>query len=145
MSLTIRTIMEDLMGAVEQIAGTVDTLKPGNPEAEVTGIATAFCATQYVIEQTIAIGANLLITHEGVFYSHHDTSELFEGDPVYVTKKSVIEHSKLAIFRYHDYWHRQRPDGIMVGLLRELEWLAHVDEQQARDRKSTRLNSSHWE
>lgn len=131
MSITIRTILKDLMGTVEPIDGTVDTLLSGHPETEITGIVTAFCATHKVVEQAIAIGANLLITHEGVFYSHHDTNERLEGDPVYLTKMSVIERSELAIFRYHDYWHRHKPDGIMVGLLRELEWLAHVDEQQA--------------
>lgn len=131
MSITIRTILKDLMGTVEPIDGTVDTLLSGHPETEITGIVTSFCATHKVVEQAIAIGANLLITHEGVFYSHHDTNERLEGDPVYLTKMSVIERSELAIFRYHDYWHRHKPDGIMVGLLRELEWLAHVDEQQA--------------
>lgn len=130
MSVTIRMILEDLMGTVEQIDGTVDTLKPGNPEMVITGMVTAFCATQYVVERAIAMNANLLITHEGVFYSHHDPSEWLEDDPVYRAKRSLIERSELAIFRYHDYWHRHQPDGIMVGLLRELEWSAYVVEQQ---------------
>ncbi|MEK5399243.1 transcriptional regulator [Paenibacillus sp. VTT E-133280] len=130
MSVTIRTILEDLMGTVEQIDGTVDTLKPGNPETVITGMVTAFCATQYVVERAIAMNANLLITHEGLFYSHHDPSEWLENDPVYHSKLSLIERSELAIFRYHDYWHRHQPDGIMVGLLRELEWSAYVVEQQ---------------
>jgi putative NIF3 family GTP cyclohydrolase 1 type 2 len=128
--ITIRTILEDLMGTEEQIDGTVDTLKPGNPETVITGMVTAFCATQYVVERAIAMNTNLLITHEGVYYSHHETSEWLEDDPVYRVKRSLIEHSELAIFRYHDYWHRHKPDGIMVGLLRELEWSAYVDEQQ---------------
>jgi putative NIF3 family GTP cyclohydrolase 1 type 2 len=129
-SITIRTILADLMGNVEQIEGTVDTLSTGNPDTEITGIITAFCATQYVVERAIAIGANLLITHEGVFYSHHDPREWLENDPVYHAKLSLIERSEMAIFRYHDYWHRHTPDGIMVGLLRELEWSTYVDEQQ---------------
>lgn len=131
MSFSIRTILEDLIGTVEQIDETVDILKPGNPETVITGIVTAFCATQYVVERAIAMNANLLITHEGVFFSHHETSEWLKDDPVYRTKLSVIERSELAIFRYHDYWHRHKPDGIMAGLLRELEWSAYVDEQQA--------------
>lgn len=131
MSITIKTILEDLIGTVEQIDETVDILKPGNPETAITGIVTAFCATQYVVERAITMNANLLITHEGVYYSHHETSEWLKGDPVYRTKLSLIERSELAIFRYHDYWHRHKPDGIMAGLLRELEWSAYVDEQQA--------------
>lgn len=131
MSITISTILEYLRGNVALIDSTVDTLLSGHPETEVTGIVTAFCATQRVVEQAIALGANLLITHEGVFYSHHDSVEGLQGDPVYLTKKSVIDNSELAIFRYHDYWHRHKPDGIMVGLLQELDWLPYVDEQQA--------------
>ncbi|WP_445668215.1 Nif3-like dinuclear metal center hexameric protein [Paenibacillus sp. FSL F4-0125] len=130
MNITIRTILEDLMGTEEQIEGTVDTLQPGNPEMVVTGIVTAFCATQYVVERAMAMNANLLITHEGVYYSHHETSEWLEDDAVYRTKLSLIKRSEMAIFRYHDYWHCHKPDGIMVGLLRELEWSAYVDEQQ---------------
>lgn len=134
MSITIRTVLEELKAVVEPIENTVDTLLTGQLETEVTGIATAFCATQHVVEQAIAIGANLLITHEGVFYSHHDSHEWLEGapvDPVYATKQTLIERSELAIFRYHDYWHRRQPDGIMEGLLRELEWSAYVEEQLA--------------
>lgn len=130
MNITIRTILEDLRGTEEQIDGTVDTLRPGNPKTVVTGIVTAFCATQYVVERAMALNANLLITHEGVYYSHHETSEWLEDDAVYRTKLSLIKRSEMAIFRYHDYWHRYKPDGIMVGLLRELEWSAYVDEQQ---------------
>ncbi|OMD90812.1 transcriptional regulator [Paenibacillus odorifer] len=130
-SLTIRAILKDLMGTVEQVEGTVDILNSGEPETEVTGIITAFSATQNIVEQAIALGANLLITHEGVFYSHHAANEWLEGDPVYHAKKSLIEHSPIAIFRYHDYWHRQEPDGIMMGLLRELDWSDYVEEQQA--------------
>lgn len=131
MSITIKMILEDLTEIEEQVDNTVDTLKSGKPETEVTGIVTTFNATQYVVERAIAMGANLLITHEGVFYSHHETNEFLKEDPVYLTKQSLIESSEMAIFRYHDYWHRHKPDGIMVGLLRELEWSAYVNEQQA--------------
>lgn len=131
MSITIKTILEDLTEIEEQVDNTVDTLKSGKPETEVTGIVTAFSATQYVVERAIVMGANLLITHEGIFYSHHESNDVLKEDPVYLTKQSLIESSEMAIFRYHDYWHRHKPDGIMVGLLRELEWSAYVNEQQA--------------
>lgn len=39
---------------------------------EVTGIVTAFMPTLYVIRQAIRRNANLIIAHEGAFFSHHD-------------------------------------------------------------------------
>ena len=51
---------------------TVDNLKCGDPRQEVTGIVTSFMATMDVIEKAVAVGANLIITHEPTFYNHTD-------------------------------------------------------------------------
>jgi putative NIF3 family GTP cyclohydrolase 1 type 2 len=67
MPITVQDILDKLMEPVHKIQNTVDTLKAGEPATEVKGIATAFMATHQVIEQTIALGANLLITHEGIY------------------------------------------------------------------------------
>lgn len=130
MTITIREILESLAGPEEHIETTVDTLKSGDPNAEVKGIVTAFMATQHVVERAIAMGANLLITHEGAFYSHHERTDTLKDDPVYREKLRLIEDSGIAIYRCHDYWHRYEPDGIMTGLVHALEWQLHVDEQQ---------------
>lgn len=37
-SLTIRAILEDLMGTVEQVEGTVDILNPGNRKLKSQGL-----------------------------------------------------------------------------------------------------------
>jgi len=108
---------------------TVDGLQAGDPNTGVTGIAVAFMATQGVIKQAIAQGANLLITHEGIFYSHHTPSKYTE-DPVYRRKKDLIDTSGLAIFRFHDGPHRLQPDEITAGLIEDLAWEAYVQEQQ---------------
>jgi putative NIF3 family GTP cyclohydrolase 1 type 2 len=123
-------VMDTLIEPVGKLEQTVDNLKFGNPLMEVTGIVTAFMPTQYVIEQAIERRANLIISHEGAFFSHHDAAVGGE-DPVYVTKKQLIEGSNLAIFRFHDYWHRYKPDGIMEGLIKQLEWEPYVREHQA--------------
>lgn len=129
MPVTIGQVLADLTGAAEPISATVDKLVFGDPGTEVQGIATAFCATQYVVEQAASLGANLLITHEGVFYSHQDTREPLLDDPVYLKKLKSISDSGIAIYRFHDYWHRRKPDGIMTGLLEALDWSSHVVEQ----------------
>src|SRR4051794_739129 len=54
---------------------TVDTIKAGDPETPVTGIATTMMATFDVLRRASAAGANLVITHEPVFYTHLDSTE----------------------------------------------------------------------
>lgn len=101
---------------------TVDRLEFGSLDMEVKGVATTFLATQRVVERATELGVNLIISHEGIFFSHWDKGEEFKSDPVYSEKRRVIEKSKVAIFRYHDYIHDHMPDVIMVGLLNQLNW-----------------------
>ncbi|MDQ8735861.1 Nif3-like dinuclear metal center hexameric protein [Paenibacillus sp. LHD-38] len=127
--ITIQDIIDRLTASVEPIPNTVDTLTFGAPETEITGIAVTFMATQQVLEQSFQLGANLVITHEGTFYSHHDgTQALYADDVVYEAKKWYIEGTGLAVYRFHDYWHRFQPDGIMEGLIHALGWQEHVTE-----------------
>ncbi|AIQ42711.1 Nif3-like dinuclear metal center hexameric protein [Paenibacillus sp. FSL R5-0912] len=127
MTLTFGQVIGHLTAGIRKPDGTVDRLEPGAPESEVQGIVTAFSASQYVIEQAVLLGANLIITHEGVFYSHQDNREGLENDPVYRQKSALIASTGVGIYRFHDYVHRYTPDGIIEGLLRELEWEPYVE------------------
>lgn len=127
MTITVQAVLDKLLEPVNEIPNTVDTLKFGDPNMEVKGIAVTFMATQQVIEQAIRLGANLLITHEGLFYSHMDQIEIVEESRVYLEKRRLIEESGIAIYRFHDYIHRYQPDGIMVGLIKALGWKANVE------------------
>lgn len=128
MKLTFGQVIGHLTAGIRKPDGTVDRLEPGAPESEVQGIVTAFSASQYIIEQAALLGANLIITHEGVFYSHQDNREGLENDPVYRQKSALIASTGVGIYRFHDYVHRYTPDGIMEGLLRELEWEPYVEQ-----------------
>lgn len=130
MMILIKDVLNTLMEPVIRLEHTVDGLESGDPESEVRGIVTTFMATQDVIEQAIRAGANLIIAHEGTFYSHQDKKGLERKDPVYQEKQKLIEQSGTAIYRFHDYLHRYEPDGIMTGLIKELEWELHVTENQ---------------
>lgn len=125
MAITVNQVMDELTKHTE-VEGTVDKLLFGNAEQEVTGIAVSFMASQDVIERAIALGANLLIAHESPYYSHAAPLEELASCPVYRRKLHLIEESEIAIFRYHDYWHRYRSDGIMMGLIQALNWEADV-------------------
>jgi putative NIF3 family GTP cyclohydrolase 1 type 2 len=105
-------------------AQTVDTIKAGDPETAVTGIATTMMATFDVLRRAAAERKNLVITHEPTFYSHLDGTETFaaEKDAVWADKDKFIRDNKMVVFRFHDHWHMRRPDGIMQGVLRALNW-----------------------
>ena len=126
---TVYDIIQTLISAVPgaPFSGTVDTLKTGELSQEVTGIVITFLATYEVIQQAAGLGANLIITHEPTFYNHLDQTMLLEGDPVYQAKARLIAENKIAIWRFHDYWHSYIPDGILTGTLRALGWQAYSE------------------
>ncbi len=105
-------------------SNTVDTIKAGDPETRVTGIATTMMATFDVLQRAAAAGRNLIITHEPTFYGHLDQTAAFEreNDAVWREKQAFIKQHNLVIFRFHDHWHARRPDGILSGMARALEW-----------------------
>lgn len=129
MGLTIQEVITTLTSQVGTIDNTVDTLKFGSGNKEVSSVAVTFMPTYSAIKKANELGANLLITHEGLFYSHWDQYELGENE-VYKEKNELITHSGLAIFRFHDYIHRYKPDGIMQGLIHSLKWDSYVEEHQ---------------
>ncbi len=123
-ALTARQVIErikDRLG-VAWSADTVDTFKAGSPDTKVTGVAVTFLATHSVLERAAARGLNLIITHEPTFYNHRDETRQLEGDPVYEAKRRFIEKHGLVVWRFHDHWHRRRPDGILEGVVRKLGW-----------------------
>jgi putative NIF3 family GTP cyclohydrolase 1 type 2 len=101
---------------------TVDTFKAGNPETEVKGIAVTMMATLDVLQRAAATGQNLIITHEPTFYNHLDKPELEESDPVLAAKRVFIQEHGLVVWRFHDHWHRMKPDGIEAGMAHALGW-----------------------
>lgn len=122
MAITIQQVMDMLMSPIAPLENTVDRLETGRPETIITGIGVTFMPTHHVIQQAVNLGINLLITHEGVFYSHHGHTDLLQDDPVYLQKQGLIEASGIAIFRLHDYIHQDKPDRITAGLVQALNW-----------------------
>jgi putative NIF3 family GTP cyclohydrolase 1 type 2 len=124
--LTARDVVDRIQKnvGVPWRAQTVDTIKAGDPNTPVTGIATTMMATFDVLKRAAASGNNLIITHEPTFYGHLDaTSELeHESDAVLAAKQAFIKEHNLVIFRFHDHWHMHKPDGILTGMIRALGW-----------------------
>lgn len=120
----IDLIIDAIPGAPQE--GSVDTVKSGDPSQPVTGIVTTFLATSAVIETAISRQANLIITHEPTFYNHLDEVDWLQDDPVYTAKRRLLEEHNLVVWRFHDYWHLHRPDGITMGALKKLGWQAYA-------------------
>lgn len=125
-ALTARQVIERIQAhvGVPWRSETVDTFKAGDPETRVTGIATTMMATYDVLVRSAAAGKNLIITHEPTFYSHLDRTDAFEKehDPVWAEKERFIKEHNLVVWRFHDHWHLMKPDGILFGVVRALEW-----------------------
>jgi putative NIF3 family GTP cyclohydrolase 1 type 2 len=109
-----------------RLSRTVDVVKAGDVSRPLKGIVTTWLATRAVIGQAVEHGANLIITHEPVFYSHLDQTDWLAGNPVYEEKRALIEENGLVVWRFHDYLHRLRPDPTLVGLLEDLGWEGRV-------------------
>jgi putative NIF3 family GTP cyclohydrolase 1 type 2 len=79
-------------------------------------------ATDEVIEKTAKLGANFIIAHEPTFYNHLDETAALENDEVYRYKKDLLDKHKITVWRFHDYIHAHKPDGVRMGVLQELGW-----------------------
>ncbi|HOK25201.1 MAG TPA: Nif3-like dinuclear metal center hexameric protein [Bacteroidales bacterium] len=106
----------------EPVPNTVDVIKTGKPETQVTGIVTCMFAPMSVLRKAVELKCNLIITHEPVFYNHRDETSQFSNDPVFLEKKKFIDDHGLVIWRFHDYIHRMKPDGIDYGMARKLQF-----------------------
>ncbi len=104
------------------IPNTVDVIKAGDPQTKVTGIVTCMFATMDVLKQAVNKQCNLIVVHEPLFYNHLDETSALQNDPVYLEKKKFITDNNLVIWRFHDYIHSMRPDGIETGMVNKLGW-----------------------
>lgn len=111
-------------------AHTADVVKFGNPDQKCTGVVTTVCATVDVIRKTAALGANLIIVHEPLFYSDPDDHEWLRGNSVYEEKVRLLTESGIVIWRDHDRLHggtparagREHMDMVFYGIMKELGW-----------------------
>jgi putative NIF3 family GTP cyclohydrolase 1 type 2 len=128
----------DIVGRIQAHVGipwlekTVDRIVAGAPETPVRGIATTMMATLEVIQRAAAAGRNMIITHESTFFSHEDRVDQLSADETYRYKLDFLTRHGMVVFHFHDHWHRRKPDGIAVGMARELGWERYADPQDPR-------------
>jgi len=124
-TLTVSHVIERIIADVPggKLNDTVDTIKSGSGDIPVTGIVTTMFATVTVIKAAIKLKANFIIAHEPSFYNHQDDLNWVENNTVVKEKKELLEKNQITVWRFHDYWHRMKPDGILHGILLKTEWL----------------------
>lgn len=130
---TVGQIMELVLKTIPDapFSKTVDTLKSGNASQKVTGIVSTMFATVDVIEKTVASGANFIIAHEPTFYNHTDETDWLKNDDVFRYKHDLLTKHNIALWRFHDYIHSHRPDGVQAGVLAALGWTNYASADNA--------------
>ena len=116
----IDLILKEIPGA--PFKQTVDTIKSGSADQQVTGIVTTMFSTIKVIEETAKLKANFIIAHEPTFYNHTDDINWIDKNEIVKKKKELLEKHNTAVWRFHDYWHTYVPDGIRFGVLKLTGW-----------------------
>ena len=102
---------------------TVDTVKAGDPQTVVTGIATTVMATLPVLRQAADAGRNLIVTCEPAFYNGNDDPGTRASDPVYLAKKAFIDERRLVVWRFSDHWSARVPNEFATALADTLGWV----------------------
>lgn len=130
--ITVRGVIDSLLRPLASPLpeNTSDRLLVGDLDAPVTGIVTAFMPTLSIIERAAESGANLVIGHEGLFFSHHERKEEVPEGRIAALKRRKIEALGMNVFRFHDGLHRYAPDGVTEGLIEALGWTDYVREQR---------------
>lgn len=119
----IDIILKDIPGA--PFKETVDTLKSGSETQVVTGIVTTMFATVAVIEEAAKRKANFIIAHEPTFYNHLDDMNWSGQNDIVRRKQELLKRHNITVWRFHDYWHTHRPDGVGYGVLKKTGWLQY--------------------
>jgi putative NIF3 family GTP cyclohydrolase 1 type 2 len=133
--LTVRDVLARMQGRIGTawFAGGVDRIIAGSADTPVTGIATVMMATFDALKAAVARKLNFIITHEPTFWSHQDRIDQLRDDPLYRRKAAYIRDHGLAIFHFHDHWHRRMPvDGINLGMMRRMGWQGYGDADNSR-------------
>lgn len=126
--MLVEQLMEQLAGPVGELKETVDGVVFGNKNATVKGIVTTFICSVDIIHRAIQLGANVIISHESLYFQHHDHHEQFGESDVIQQKLKLLEDHQIQVIRFHDYPHRYSPDLITYGLANQLGWKCDVND-----------------
>ena len=126
---TVQDVIDIILKEIPSapFAQTVDTIKSGGADNKVTGIVTTMFATIEVINAAAKLNANFIIAHEPTFYNHADDINYVPNNEVLKRKQDLLKQHNITVWRFHDYWHSYKPDGIGYGVLKNAGWLKYYE------------------
>lgn len=129
-ALSVQQVIDRIIAKIPggPLSQTVDTIKSGNADQIVKGIVTTMFATVDVIRKCASLDSNFIIAHEPTFYNHLDETGFLGDDEVYRYKADLLREHGIVVWRFHDYLHRHRPDGVYMGFLQRMGWEQHYVE-----------------
>lgn len=135
-NLTVQNVIDKILLNIcggPKFEQTCDVITVGSPDNVVTGIVSTFMPTFHVIQETVRLGANFIISHEPTWFTGNDTTDWCKEDSVYLAKRKYLEEHGITIWRFHDHMHiGSDTDYIYEGLIEELGWRKYLqpDEKQ---------------
>lgn len=112
---------------------TDDVIQFGDDTQELKGVAVVFMPTLEVLRKAVNLGANLVITHEPLFYGSDRDETWKESDCVVRAKTTFLTVNNLVVWRFHDGTHNTQFDLIECGLVKKLGW----EKQDTQDKSHT--------
>ena len=110
-----REIFEHLLSqALSVMSPTCDTLICGDPEKEVRLAATCFKLTAETLDKAIALGVDMIITHEPTFAITDNPEDATFSD---IRKWETLKNSGITVYRFHDHAHHRACDYIHQGFI----------------------------
>ncbi|MCH3943754.1 MAG: hypothetical protein WAY93_10735 [Atopobiaceae bacterium] len=88
-----------------EAATTRDQVLWGNVDQKCTGIVTCIWATSDVIRKAQALGANLIVSHEALWWNHGDRTDWLAGNAVFQAKRDLLDAGGTVVWRLHDRIH----------------------------------------
>lgn len=127
---------------------TRDQVLFGSTDALCTGIAVCIYPSVEVIRRAAALGCNLIVSHEALFWNHGDHTDWLAGNTTFEHKRALLEEAGTCVWRNHDHIHAglmidgARRDGIFYGMASELGWTSYIEEGEgeAADRFPCRFS-----
>lgn len=114
MKAEIKDIIAYLYSYAPQLGDCCDRCTWDGGNETVEKIAVTCFPSVDSIRSAADWGAELMITHEPLFYNHSDT---FTDSLIASEKKKLLTASKMTIWRWHDHAHAAVPDAINEGIL----------------------------
>jgi putative NIF3 family GTP cyclohydrolase 1 type 2 len=111
---TTQSIREYLLSKSPWVdpASTVDTIKIGDGDREVTRAGVCWFAAMDTVRAAHQAGCELLVCHEPTFWAHEASEAFWRDKEPGLSKQRFLEETSMVILRAHDTWDQWPEIGI---------------------------------